>query len=137
MLVAFYFTILYKLLVECAIYGSFWQTQRILQKYSSAPNPFFGWHSWGTIKVLHSYEKKNSLVKVDIFYAGLALKDLLKELIVIAAGFELSKSRSRNGIYFSIIVMPNKSHYTFFAVENLVQNTAKTWIPFILFGSSW
>ena len=71
-------------------------------------------------------KKKNSLVKVDIFYAGLALKDLLKELIVIAAGFELSKSRSRNGIYFSIIVMPNKSHYTFFAAENLVQNTAKT-----------
>ena len=40
------------------------------------------------------------------------------------AKFELSVSQSRNAIYFSIIAMP-KSHLTFFAIQNFVQNAKK------------
>ena len=41
------------------------------------------------------------------------------------SGFELSVSRSRDAIYFSIIAMPKKSHLTIFAIQNFVQNTKK------------
>ena len=41
------------------------------------------------------------------------------------SGFELSVSRSRDAIYFSIIAMPKKSHLTVFAIQNFVQNTKK------------
>ena len=34
-------------------------------------------------------------------------------------GFELSVSQLQNVIYFSIIVMPKKSHFTIFAIQNL------------------
>ena len=40
-------------------------------------------------------------------------------------GFELSVSQLQNAIYFSIIVMPKKSHFTIFAIQNFVQNTKK------------
>ena len=40
------------------------------------------------------------------------------------AKFELSVSRLRNAIYFSIIAMP-KSHFIFFAIQNFVQNAKK------------
>ena len=40
-------------------------------------------------------------------------------------GFELSVSQLQNVIYFSIIVMPKKSHFTIFAIQNFVQNTKK------------
>ena len=33
---------------------------------------------------------------------------------------------SRDAIYFSIIAMPKKSHFTIFAVQNFVQNTKNT-----------
>ena len=39
--------------------------------------------------------------------------------------FELSVSRSRNMISLSIIAMPNKSHFTLFAIQNFLQNTKK------------
>ena len=35
------------------------------------------------------------------------------------AGFELSTSRLQNAIYFSIIVMPEKSHFTIFTIQNM------------------
>ena len=40
-------------------------------------------------------------------------------------GFELSVSQSGNAIYFSIIAIPKKSHFTIFTVQNFVQNTKK------------
>ena len=40
-------------------------------------------------------------------------------------GFELSVSRSRNAIYFSIVAIPKKSDFTIFAIENFVQNTKR------------
>ena len=39
--------------------------------------------------------------------------------------FELSISQSQNEIYFSNIPLPKKSHVTFFAIQNFVQNTKK------------
>ena len=50
--------------------------------------------------------------------------------------FQLSASQSQNAIYFSIIAMPKKSHFTIFAMQNFVQTTRKhIWIPLILLGS--
>ena len=40
-------------------------------------------------------------------------------------GFELSVSRSWNAIYFSIIAMPKKFHFTILAIQNFVQSTKK------------
>ena len=42
---------------------------------------------------------------------------------ITRTGFELSVSRSRNAIYFCIIAIPKKSHFTNFAIQNFVQNT--------------
>ena len=41
-------------------------------------------------------------------------------------GFILSKSRLQNAIYFSIIAMPKKSHFTVFATQTFEQNTKNT-----------
>ena len=38
---------------------------------------------------------------------------------ITRTGFELSVLQSRNTIYFSIIVIPEKSHFTIFAIEKL------------------
>ena len=43
----------------------------------------------------------------------------------MATGFELSLSRLQKVIYFSIIVIPKKSHFTIFVIQNFVQNTKK------------
>ena len=40
-------------------------------------------------------------------------------------GFELSVSRSGNAIYFCIIAIPKKSHFTIFVIQNFMQNTKK------------
>ena len=53
-------------------------------------------------------------------------------LFFITSGLELNASRSRNVIYFSVIAMPKKSHFTFLAIQNFVQNTTKhTRIPLL------
>ena len=38
------------------------------------------------------------------------------------AGFEFNVSRLQNAIYFSVIAMSKKSHFTIFAMQNFVQN---------------
>ena len=43
----------------------------------------------------------------------------------VVAGFELSISRLRNAIYFFIIAMPKRSHFTIFTIQNFVQNLKK------------
>ena len=40
-------------------------------------------------------------------------------------GFKLSESQSRNTIYFNIILMLKRSHFTIFTIQNLVQTTTK------------
>ena len=49
-------------------------------------------------------------------------------------GFKLGISSSQNAIYFSIMI-PKKSHFTIFAIQNFVLNTKKCEILFILMGS--
>ena len=53
-----------------------------------------------------------------------------------STAFELSVTRSRIAVYFSVIAILKKSHFTIFAIKILVQNTKKlTWIPFVLLES--
>ena len=42
---------------------------------------------------------------------------------ITRTGFELSVSRLRNAIYFPIIVIPKKSYFIIFAMQNSAQNT--------------
>ena len=53
---------------------------------------------------------------------------------ITRTGFELSVSRSRNAIYFCIIVIPKKSHFTIFAIQNFVRNTKKHVNSIYIFG---
>ena len=46
-----------------------------------------------------------------------------KENFCAHTGFELSISRSQNAIYFSIVPMPKKPHFTIFVIHSFVQNT--------------
>ena len=39
---------------------------------------------------------------------------------ITKTGFELRKLLSRNAIYFSIIMIPKKSYFTFFAIQIFV-----------------
>ena len=47
-------------------------------------------------------------------------------IYVHTSGFELSILQSHIAIYFSIINMPKKNHFTIFVIQNFVQNTQKT-----------
>ena len=49
------------------------------------------------------------------------------------AGFELSTSRLQNAIYFSIIVMPEKSHFTIFTIQNIYTFKHSIYIFMIMF----
>ena len=50
---------------------------------------------------------------------------LLLFFVLFCSGFELNVSWSRNAIYFSIIAMRKKSHFTILTIKNFVQNTQK------------
>ena len=45
---------------------------------------------------------------------------------ITRTGFELSVSRSGTTIYFSVIVIPKKSNFPIFSIQNFVQNTNTT-----------
>ena len=47
-------------------------------------------------------------------------------IYVYTSGFELSILQSHIAIYFSIINIPKKNHFTIFVIQNFVQNTQKT-----------
>ena len=49
-----------------------------------------------------------------------------KSVRIDISGLQLRVSRSQNVIYFSIIAMPKKSHFTIFAKQSFVQNTKNT-----------
>ena len=54
---------------------------------------------------------------------------------IIRTGFELSVSRSRNAIYYSIIAIPKKSYFTILQYKTLCKTQQNTWIPLILLKS--
>ena len=50
----------------------------------------------------------------------------LRMILLVYAGFELSISQLQNTIYFFIIMMLKKSHFSVFLIQIFVQNTEKT-----------
>ena len=69
-------------------------------------------------------------IKAPIFLEAVLTMEIMSGLELATfrqwAGVELSVSRSQNMIYFSIITMPEKSHFTIFAIQNFVQNMKNT-----------
>ena len=81
-----------------------------------------------TIKIiLSSLHKVNKHGVSRRWFTEAHVKDFKSDALrtttnIISTGFDLSVSRSRNTIYFSIIVIPNYSHFTTLAIQNFVQN---------------
>ena len=69
-----------------------------------------------------------SIAKIDF---KIYLKPQFTKNTEYSTGFELSISEKQNAIYFAIITMPKKSHFTIFIIQNFVQNTKKYVNPFI------
>ena len=80
---------------------------------------------------IHPKKRDNKKSEGGIGRLNKTWKRSVKQLTIIGGvtGFELSISE------ISIIAMPKKSHFTIFAIQNLVENTQKTRIPFILLES--
>ena len=76
--------------------------------------------------MLHISEPSITLHVLEPYIIWLSFMVYMGKLILsLGAGFELSVLQSRNAIYFSIITMPKKSHFTIFAIQNFVSSTKK------------
>ena len=88
--------------------------------YSTSPRLFQSWSHLTRI----SSDKYSILFWQPKEFSTLFISYLTTPIQLCAtAGFELSVSQSRNVVYFSVIAMPKKSHFTIFAIQNFVKNT--------------